>query len=368
MNQQEQQSNFHQNLSNHFGRKALELFCAVERCTIKNAKWRNTLHFNLSCKRFKICPKSLKLSSNVKDPRADKILSTAEMALLALRISQTVATLSNITKDRQEAEVQLEQHVDATTFGCCKSRFEASYTHHYDKTRNKQKAKFEKLRATHAEPKDKQLKPIASVSKEREREVKEKWVYNTSSKTLTEPQNNVLEKGLAFTPTPSKAPTLDLIVAVESGARQLGLQSDAASSLRAAAAKVLSKPKTPPANITRDERQAIKDLKNDSSISIHPADKGRATVIMDKDDYMEKMERHVSDNTTYGPLPADPTKQYRDTIMATLLPMKSHHPLFIAFLHQRQPTLHFSLVSLRCIRLVCLSAPLSPAVAPSSRL
>ena len=88
---------------------------------------------------------------------------------------------------------------------------------------------------------------------------------------------SVLQKGLAFTPNPAKPPTLDLVVAVESGARQLGLQSDAASGLRSSAAKIMARPTILPPNITQNERAAIKQLKEDNTISVHPADKGRAT-------------------------------------------------------------------------------------------
>ena len=136
----------------------------------------------------------------------------------------------------------------------------------------------------------------------------------------------MLEKGLAFTPTPHKAPIIDLVVAVESGTCQLGLQSDAASSLRSAAAKILDKPTIPPSNITRSQQQAIKELKDDSTISIHPADKGRATVVLDKEAYFSKMETLVSNNTTYQKLTADPTNQHRATITAALRPMQRYLP------------------------------------------
>ena len=61
-------------------------------------------------------------------------------------------------------------------------------------------------------------------------------MYNITSKNLTPDHICVLKKGLAFTPTPHKLPTLDFLVAVETGARQLGLQIDATASLRLAAA------------------------------------------------------------------------------------------------------------------------------------
>ena len=147
----------------------------------------------------------------------------------------------------------------------------------------------------------------------------------TQHKELNENHITVLQKGLAFTP-PHKPPVIDLIVAVESGARQLGLQSDAASSLRSSAARILANPKILPPNITCTERQAIKDLRDDDTISIHPADKGRATVVMDKVEYHQKMETLVGNTNTYEELAADPTQHHRATISAALLPTQRYLP------------------------------------------
>ena len=38
-------------------------------------------------------------------------------------------------------------------------------------------------------------------------------------------------------------------------------------------------------NLTQDEQQTLKQLKNDRSITIVPADKGRVTVVIDTTDY-----------------------------------------------------------------------------------
>ena len=285
----QQQSNFHSKLSQDFGRKALELFRFIERHHISDAKWSNNLHFNLSLKRLKIFSVSLSVSSSVKGPRAERIIFQTKRSLLSERIRQTIRVIKNIKKDRQEAETALERLVCPQIFDDCRVRFHSAHKHHYDKTREKQKAKMARLTAKEKTTQDKRDKPLVQISKEKEEELKKKWVYNTSSKTLSNRHMHILQKGLAFTPTPHKPPTIDIIVAIETGARQLGLNSDAASGLRSSASKILANLKIPPPNITREERQTIKDLKNDDTISVHPADKGRAAVIMDKEDYHRKV-------------------------------------------------------------------------------
>ena len=69
--------------------------------------------------------------------------------------------------------------------------------------------------------------------------------------------------------------------------------------LRSEMAGVLRNSKPPKSNITREERKALQDLKKEESILILPADKGKATVLMEVSDYEEKLTEMLSDEKTY---------------------------------------------------------------------
>ncbi len=75
-------------------------------------------------------------------------------------------------------------------------------------------------------------------------------------------------------------------------------------------------------NISPEERAALKSLKQDADISILPADKGRATVIMNSTDYKQKAKELLSDTKTYKPLPKDPTKEYKAQLREKLNSLK----------------------------------------------
>ena len=55
-------------------------------------------------------------------------------------------------------------------------------------------------------------------------------------------------------------------------------------------------------NVSRDEKAALKTLASDHSIVIKPADKGGATVIQNREDYIREGERQLSDSLLYQPL------------------------------------------------------------------
>ena len=48
-------------------------------------------------------------------------------------------------------------------------------------------------------------------------------------------------------------------------------------------------------------------LKENEAIVIVPADKGKCTVIMDREDYIQKMETKLQDTNTYKEIFEDPT-------------------------------------------------------------
>ena len=75
----------------------------------------------------------------------------------------------------------------------------------------------------------------------------------------------------------------------------------------------------PDNNLTKDEQQALKRLKNDNNIVILPADKGRVIVVMDKTDYFDKMDALVNDKQTYEELNRYPTPALQRKLNSKIL-------------------------------------------------
>ena len=77
-------------------------------------------------------------------------------------------------------------------------------------------------------------------------------------------------------------------------------------------------------NITPLERSAIKELLNNHTIIIKPADKGAAVVVMNREDYLKEGYRQLSDPLFYRALVEDPTEQYRIEVNNLLEDMKQN--------------------------------------------
>ena len=102
---------------------------------------------------------------------------------------------------------------------------------------------------------------------------KNKWVINLSSRPLSDTEVSLLKKGLNFALIPSNIPVTEIVAKVESTMRTL--DSEQADTVRRTVNVILQQAKPPKPNITKDKQEALKNLKQDDTITVLPADKGR---------------------------------------------------------------------------------------------
>ena len=95
------------------------------------------------------------------------------------------------------------------------------------------------------------------------------------------------EQGTEFCTSPIRVPVIDTIAAVEAGARQL--KEEDTEDLRGRVCGILRRAKPPKDNLTKEQRKALKELKDLEDEVILPADKGNATVVMRRKDYSTKI-------------------------------------------------------------------------------
>jgi hypothetical protein len=67
-------------------------------------------------------------------------------------------------------------------------------------------------------------------------------------------------------------------------------------------------------NITKGEGQALNNLMDNDQIVIKMADKGSATVVLNRTDYLREGYKHLSDTKAYKVLEHDPTEEFRREI------------------------------------------------------
>ena len=162
-----------------------------------------------------------------------------------------------------------------------------------------------------------------------------KNVVNLSKRKLSKSEISLLSKGLKFIPTSNTIDKAKLKIELEAFGRMLRLKwffrndekefnpdkfkpkstfnprnKDAAIEiyLSSLEEKLMSTeiPKDKYNNLTREERGALFDLKNDKTIVIKGADKGSAVVVWDRDDYIQEAEKQLGDKEIYEEVSNDP--------------------------------------------------------------
>ena len=124
--------------------------------------------------------------------------------------------------------------------------------------------------------------------------------------------------------TPRELPHVDFITATECACRNLA--KGEALSLRAEVVEELKKSKAP-SNLNSEEWKAMKTLREDESITVLPADKGKCLVVMDSEEYIRKMEEKLSDESTYKQIEKDPTEKLKTDLSNHLNKVKEEGQL-----------------------------------------
>jgi hypothetical protein len=111
-----------------------------------------------------------------------------------------------------------------------------------------------------------------------------KVVKNLSSKDIEPAAFSILSKGINFAQAKSiKSKMKDFISGIEQAIHPLPTKT--AEEIRQEASRIISRDKPQRTKSLKAESEALRTLRNDDSITILPADKVKATVILCSTDY-----------------------------------------------------------------------------------
>ena len=146
-----------------------------------------------------------------------------------------------------------------------------------------------------------------------------KTVVNLSSTTLSTIETEVLSKGLQFAPTPVTDPVPYLAPPLQAAARRLGEAVDPAASHELQSILSSYKPTPRRSNLTIPEREALRSLQQKkTTLRFLPADKGNATVVLDEQQYIDKVLDHIDSAGAYSLLDKDPTSSLQTRLNSLL--------------------------------------------------
>ena len=132
--------------------------------------------------------------------------------------------------------------------------------------------------------------------------LEKKIVYNNSNQIFNQREIDLRSLGLNFGITPKKFPLIEYIAATEKLCQSLEEIGDPASMASAQGIRNLVSGELRKgydmkikSNLSKEEREILKQIGDDETIIICPADKGKAIVIEDRETYIQKMYQQIDE-------------------------------------------------------------------------
>ena len=268
-------------IKTHYGETFLAKIRKLEKTMIKYSAYTNHLRFSLHCHHNKILPKDLELKSRIQTERSKIILQRAGKLLLQQWIHINHVIHDTLKNSIEQSKGKILESITPKEFHLVEKIHENSYRKSFQLIKKRHIRKFNELIS-----KNKVTQSATNITD------KKKWVINMSSRQLTHIETDLLAKGLNFSITSKTLPNKDIIATVEDAVKDL--EKEEADTIRAKVSLTLQNSKPPKDNLSKDERKALKELQSDTSIVILPADKGRSTVILNREDSLEKCMDHLN--------------------------------------------------------------------------
>ena len=352
---------FNETLNILFGSDAALLAKKSSTLIAKMATYSCHISFLRTCRDHSYTPKGLRLSTPVRSKRASEVLNKASSLLLTERLNYYRQQFARCKQsyDTTIRHLELTLNAEYSQKLLQLNAQKSCFTHRQHLTTHKQK--FDKLlleqNAPFLSPYDQLLNynipspthrgPLWTTTPT-SKSNSSKTVINLSGQHLTPTETEVLSLGLKFVPTPSHDPTPDLAPRIQNVTKQLGDGMEASATYQVCSVLADYDPKRDVTsdNLTHRQRQGLKSLlSKKSSLRFLPADKGNATVVLTNEQYIDKVNTHLSSGA-YSKLQRDPTDSLTRKLYTLLKKMKDNNKINndqfkqMRNLHPRWPQLY----------------------------
>ena len=248
----------------------------------KLANTKQNLTFNMRCKKNNLIPKSLISKPPIRTPEGYRIAKRTALHYLKEFISNLHYKIKTFKRNINENTNRINSILPEDLVEKLIEELNSKYNTVKNLKKTQLIEKYNKL-------------SNSSTSNTNSRNL----VINISERNLTTDENNVLSKGLNFATTHNDTDKLQFLASLEPVICELkDVSSDQKNDLRQKVTTAL-KNSNRKSNLTSYEKNAIKSLKEDNSIIIISADKEKATVVINKEDYNSKITTHLNDQNTY---------------------------------------------------------------------
>ena len=338
-------------LRTKYGEQTQKTVATLGKELLREARFSNHHHFTLRCYKSGIVPPSLRIKAPVNTERARSAAARTARIFVQERIKTSWRAKKAAVSIADECRKSLEATLLDENFQKVTSLCERTAARVFLKCKERQVRKFDTLREKIAK-------------KDEEVNLRPTWLINLSKRDLTNVEQKVLSKGPQFAMVPKIDP-VDIAAPIEAALQFSSASPQTVESARIRVCEAITRAKRPMKNVTKEERKAMKDLREDKNIRILQADKGNATVVLDAMDYDSKVHDLIDDTKSYRILKKDPTRATERKLLTLLRDLRRRDGITEAFYNSVRPSEGSSKPArfYGRVKLHKESAPLRPVVA-----
>ena len=271
----------------YYGKEAVKSIRKYEKLDFKRRKVEIDLSFLQACLSYDVTPKFCMFKTSNRNLRNSTTYDECQKKLLKEEIKIKEDRQTFLTKELRKKEEELSEIFLYIDFIHISSMFINSNKAAIKKIENLQNIKLEELVCI------------------KQGHDSKKVIFNYSSYTLDKHETTLLSKGLNFAIPPKKVKFDNHILPFEllyRDIRNLSLPNEKLISLKSKVENIglssfysYNKKEHKFENISQEEYEAFLKLAENNDIIIQQADKGNNTVILNKTDYIQKMENILGD-------------------------------------------------------------------------
>ncbi|XP_076042000.1 uncharacterized protein LOC143025905 [Oratosquilla oratoria] len=274
-----------------------------ENCELKKSVIREQLRFCQLCRNRNTLPSFARVRPPVNTRKAKEEAEACGRRLLKCAIDHHHSRIHRFNRDITTFKNQCASLLQATHFDTILEKISNLSQSKSSSKRSSLESKFQRLL---------DIRPPAPP----------RWVTNLSSRQLSDAENNVLARGLNFN-VQGKVNHAEFLAAAELGVNMMEGTSEDKQAVRTKIVGAL-KSKQTSRSLTTEETKALAELRRDRSIVVLTSDKGRSTVVLDKEDYDQKALALLQDTQTYTIVPQDPTKKLQAKVERELKELREN--------------------------------------------
>ncbi|XP_076045023.1 uncharacterized protein LOC143027580 [Oratosquilla oratoria] len=274
-----------------------------ENCEFKKSVIREQLRFCQLCRNRNTLPSFARVRPPVNTRKAKEEAEACGRRLLKCAIDHHHSRIHRFNRDITTFKNQCASLLQATHFDTILEKISNLSQSKSSSKRSSLESKFQRLL---------DIRPPSPA----------RWVTNLSSRQLSDAENNVLARSLTFN-VQGKVNHAEFLAAAELGVNLMEGTSEDKQAVRTKIVGAL-KSKQTSRSLTTEETKALAELRRDRSIVVLTSDKGRSTVVLDKEDYDQKALALLQDTQTYTIVPQDPTKKLQAKVERELKELREN--------------------------------------------